>query len=77
MRGPAPQVPAPQVGGEAQPSQPEVLGERISRGVSGAVAPAVAAAAETEGAALPFTGSSVVPFAILAMALIAAGLHHP
>ena len=55
-----------------------VLGERITRGGSdvaaAAVAPAAAApAAEVEGAALPFTGGSIVQILVTGLSLVALG----
>jgi hypothetical protein len=53
-----------------------VLGERITRGsgVAAAVAPAaVAGATETEGAALPFTGGSVVQMLVTGLSLMTLG----
>lgn len=63
----------------AVPAEDVVLGSTATRGPRVAelitkAAPAVKAATVTQGAALPFTGASLVPFMMVAAALIAAGL---
>lgn len=64
---------------ETKPASPEdtVLGELITRGsdvAAAAVAPAaVEAAVEAEGAALPFTGGSVVQLLVTGLSLVALG----
>ena len=56
------------------PPDDDVLGGRIYRPGARPTAPAVAAAALTRGGALPFTGGGdMVPYAVLALGLIAVG----
>ena len=56
------------------PPDDDVLGGRIYRPGARPTAPAVAAAAQTRGGALPFTGGgNMVPLALLALGLIAVG----